>query len=150
AGEALQDGHGFNLDHHRWVRLRLMLRQLEQQMIDLRRTIRDNPGPADIDRLSPYLASMHEFLECSGITHNEVQALIDGQLHVYDDEQQRFPLPADVPWLKEVLPRLYPLLLLIEVWGGNRDALFQLECPQDATTVDDNHDHIRLRVTPEL
>src|SRR5262249_25582595 len=63
AGEALQDGHGFNFDHHRWVRLRLMLRQLEQQMIDLRRTIRDNPGPADIDRLSPYLASMHEFLE---------------------------------------------------------------------------------------
>lgn len=149
AGEALTSC--FDFDHHRWVRLRLLLSQLEQQMIELR-------GPMMLDQpllkpelLRQELDRIRDFLQRNNSTTNNVQQLMIAQQNSFGNEQQRFPFPGDAVWTEASLPRLYALLMLIEVWGGNKTALFQLDGPSiPSDAVNDDVDRVRLRVTPEL
>jgi hypothetical protein len=149
AGQAIAEC--FDFDHHRWVRFRLLLSQLEQQMIELRKPMMDDAPPVDRALLQDQLVAMRKFLQDNGITSNKVQELIDTQLKADRDPNTRFPLARSQEWVTHALPRLYALLLMIEVWGGSEKALFQLQSPElCAKDVNDDIDHILLRVTPEL
>lgn len=149
AGQSL--AQCFDFDHHKWVRFRLLLSELEQQMIELHEPLMGDKTAISCEQLQPLLEHIGAVLQESGITKNVAQKLLDDQLNAFIDRHTRFPYARDAEWVQAVLPRLYVLLLMIHVWGGDKDALFQLQHPvMESSDVHDGLDHIRLRVTPDL
>ena len=149
AGNAIEDVFDFN--HHRWVRLRLLLGKLEEQMIALRDSLQIDPAGEARAKLEQQLAQLSQLLQNSGMTRNAIQQLIDAELAAFGDPARRYPYPRDAAWRDESLTRLYVLLLMIQVWGGDATAVFQLNrLNMPSADVQDGDDHIRLRVTPDL
>jgi hypothetical protein len=140
----------FNLAHHQWVRLRVLLNELEQQLIPLHESLQKHKGLADAADLDTLLNTIGTFLQRHQLDINIVQHLIETEISAYSTEDQRFPYARDTHWRNAALPRLYLLLLLIEAWGGDETARFQLTHPTLPRDKVQDTDHMRLRVTPDL
>jgi hypothetical protein len=134
----------FNLQHHQWVRLRLLINELEEQLTDLRRDIRlelpEEEWGAIEEQLAAVLGvlSLEQMPEVERRATNLVQQLIS-------DEQSpdaRFPYPRRRPLSKRESLRLNLLLVLIELWGRDSEGVFRKDGPRT--------NRLSLRVTPEL
>jgi hypothetical protein len=140
----------FRLDHHQWVRLLLLLSEIEEQVIGLRRGVlpQDTP-PLAWETIAGPLRALQQALEQNG-PHNAVNELIQAQLRSLGAGAP-FPYRRDSTWDEEASARFLLLLLLIEMWGQADDdglGFFSRSIPPDRLVP--STAGIRLRVTPEL
>ncbi|MEN9938577.1 MAG: hypothetical protein RLZZ387_5156 [Chloroflexota bacterium] len=134
----------FNLQHHQWVRLRLLLNELEEQMVDLRASIKLEVPPEEWAAIERQLAATLRVLnleERPGDQHratNLVQQLIADER----EASARFPYPRSRAFGERESLRLNLLLVLIELWGRDQDGVFRKDGPRT--------NRLNLRVTPDL
>ncbi|MFO7168850.1 MAG: patatin-like phospholipase family protein [Chloroflexota bacterium] len=134
----------FNLQHHQWVRLRLLLNELEEQLTDLRRDIRLELPAEEWNRIEEQLSevlkvlSLEQMPEVERRATNLVQQLITDELAAGES----FPYARRRPLTPQESLRLNLLLVLIELWGREPGGVFRRDGPHTR--------RLTLRVTPEL
>jgi hypothetical protein len=172
AGEALRDT--FRFERHRWVRLRLLLAEMEEQLIKLRGSVvppqqryatahelcPNRPtSQVRLDWNDPQVAEGMRLLlgavEAAGLNENVVRHLIDCEIQSLPpqsgapvDETPAFPYPRDMSWAQQATERFLLLQLLMELWA-QKDA-----AGEDVTFFRDpaapRRDGMSMRVAPEL
>lgn len=133
----------FDLRHHQWVRLRLLLNELEEQLADLRRDIRLELSPEEWQRIEEQLGSALQSLNIEELAEDQPATNLVQRL-LFDERQAavRFPYPRTGPLSEREALRLNLLLVLIELWGREEGGVFRKDGPRT--------NRLSLRVTPEL
>jgi predicted acylesterase/phospholipase RssA len=86
AGETLLTR--FNFEHHQWVRFRVLMAQLEENLMEMKEVLRDD---------NPYF---------------DLQKLMSDQLN----KENRYPYARDEAWRKKALERIEQLRKVVGVW----------------------------------
>jgi hypothetical protein len=166
AGAQMSD---FSFDQHRWVRLRLLLAEMEEQLGQLRGSLLPSPGapynggdvcPAQPTGYAPLdwsnpdlqaaLATLAAALNRAGLDENTVRQLLLCQ-HA---QPAAFPYPAPESWADgedDLANRFLLLQLLIEMWTQQKEAAALGADPavfRDAQAPP--RDGMSMRVAPEL
>jgi hypothetical protein len=120
AGEKLRD---FNFDHHRWIRFRVLMAQLETQLRGTRRAF----------------ASKEDY-----------NKLLQAQ-RACQEGMSKFAYARDEAWCNEALPQLEALLALIQNWEEADSRWQEINCTQERFFSEKAPEPKPiLRVTPEL
>jgi hypothetical protein len=168
AGAQMSD---FSFDQHRWVRLRLLLAEMEEQLGQLRGSLLPPPGTpynggdvcaaqptgyARLDWSNPELqaalATLAAALKRAGLDENTVRQLLLCQ-HA---QPAAFPYPAPESWADGedgLTDRFLLLQLLIEIWTQQKEATATASAAYPAVFRDAQappRDGMSLRVAPEL
>jgi hypothetical protein len=141
----------FNLDHHQWTRLRLLINELSKQARIVRGDLAITLPEADWNNIKHNLRVALTPLE--GASTNVVRELIIKEWEArYPSEGQPkpFPYPSDTTSQVNLLNpseslRLNLLLALIAIWGEEHtkhEPFFGGEKPST--------ERVRLRITPTL
>jgi hypothetical protein len=132
----------FDLRHHQWVRLRLLLNELEEQLSDLRRDIRLELSPEAWARIEEQLAAVLQALDVEDLVEQQATNLVQRLLFDERRAEAPFPYPRGGPLSERETLRLNLLLVLIELWGREEGGVFRKDGPRT--------NRLSLRVTPEL
>jgi hypothetical protein len=172
AGEALRDT--FRFERHRWVRLRLLLAEMEEQLIKLRGSVLPLPlryatahelcpdrptSQARLDWNNPQVVEGMRLLlgavDSAGLNENVVRHLIECEIQSLAaqngaavDETPTFPYPRDMNWAQQATERFLLLQLLMELWAQKDAAGEDVAFFRDPGAP--RRDGMSMRVAPEL
>jgi hypothetical protein len=134
----------FDLRHHQWVRLRVLINELEEQLVDVRRSIKLELAPEEWQAIEEQLAAVLRALDIESQPEDRRRARNLVQQLIQDERaaKEPFPYPRSRALNESEALRLNLLLVLIELWGREEEGVFRKDGPRT--------NRLNLRVTPDL
>jgi hypothetical protein len=134
----------FDLRHHQWVRLRVLINELEEQLVDVRRSIKLELAPEEWQAIEEQLAAVLRALDIESQPEDRRRARNLVQQLIQDERAatEPFPYPRSRALNESEALRLNLLLVLIELWGREEEGVFRKDGPRT--------NRLNLRVTPDL
>lgn len=127
----------FSMEHHQWIRMRLLIEELNEQMQVLKTDL------VDTDLMPPDWAVVQLELQKALVllqpSNTKVRQLLEAEAAAQDP----FPFFRQSRGSREDTGRLYLLLLLIAVWGDTGQ-------PEFFGGRKFSRSHVALRVTPDM